>query len=244
MWIQPLSILHLIMKYPTDPTHLSIPRVYLWLPHLHVDKLKCPRCRKDLEKNGALPPRRIVDYDSPFYIVSWAYYCRFGCKKHYHGWNHELMNSLPAYIRHDFPAVLSRKGGISESVRTLLRVGNQHKMGPTGVQSLLFEAHTQRYNRILLQYLEMIYERLDSIEDMQENIQSYATLSSFPAFGNFSDVDGFNGFVPSVHYLSMMLNKMIEQDEIDANQHTACLPPVALCIDDSHKVRLLIQCGW
>ena len=69
------------------------------------------------------------------------------------------MESLPASLQLAFPAVLSRKGGLSKSVLCQLRVCNQHKMGPSGVRSLLFEAHTLRFNTIQLQYLEAIFER-------------------------------------------------------------------------------------
>ncbi|KIK59967.1 hypothetical protein GYMLUDRAFT_244744 [Collybiopsis luxurians FD-317 M1] len=53
---------------------------------------------------------------------------------------------------------------------------------------------------------------------------------SYPKFGRFSDPDGYGGCIPSVKYLSDMLNKVIEQDESNANQHTACL-----AVDDLHK---------
>lgn len=33
-----------------------------------------------------------------------------------------------------------------------------------------------------------------------------------------------------------MMNKAIECEEADANQHTACLGPDQIAIDDSHKV--------
>ena len=33
-----------------------------------------------------------------------------------------------------------------------------------------------------------------------------------------------------------MLNKAIEEDEADANKHTACIAPDQIAIDDSHKI--------
>lgn len=61
---------------------------------------------------------------------------------------------------------------------------------------------------------------------------------AIPAFGNFTDQDKYAGFVPSDCYLAMMMMKVIERDESDANQHTTCLPPDQIAIDDSHKVFL------
>ena len=55
-------------------------------------------------------------------------------------------------------------------------------------------------------------------------------------FGDFGDPHRYAGFVPSDRYLSEMLNKAIEWDEGDSNQHTACLAIDQIAIDDSHKV--------
>lgn len=60
--------------------------------------------------------------------------------------------------------------------------------------------------------------------------------SLIPNFGDFGDPHRYAGFVPSEHYLSEMMNKLIERDEGDANQHTACLAVDQIAIDDSHKV--------
>ena len=54
-----------------------------------------------------------------------------------------------------------------------------------------------------------------------------------------SDDQKYAGFVPSVSYLVMMMNKAIEIEEHDADQHTSCLAPAQLAIDDSHKVSRL-----
>ncbi len=62
-----------------------------------------------------------------------------------------------------------------------------------------------------------------------------------PSIGNFSDVDGYGGFIPGERYLAAMLNKAIEQDEADANQHTSLLELDQLAIDDSHKVYISIS---
>ena len=61
------------------------------------------------------------------------------------------------------------------------------------------------------------------------------------AFGNFSDPHRYAGFVPSERYLSSMLNKAIEMEEADANQHTSCLEPDQIAIDDSHKVNTMFE---
>jgi hypothetical protein len=244
LWIRPPQPLLSLEGYNFDPTKLYQPRVFLWLPHFFVQQLKCPNCKGKLEKNGALTPRRITDTDSCFFIVTWAYYCRDSCKSYFHGWSQRLLESLPAYLQLEFPAVLSRKTGLSKQVLSMLRVGNQHKMGPSGLRAMLYEMHTLRYNTLLLQYLESAFERERGSEgfekgSIQTTLHSYASARRIPTFGDFADPKRYAGFVPSVSYLTSMMNKAIEKDEPDADQHTSCLAPDHADIDDSHKVSSL-----
>jgi hypothetical protein len=106
-------------------------------------------------------------------------------------------------------------------------------MGPSGVRALLLEMHTRRFNVLQLQYLETIFEvvRAWQVEnasegDVKASLQSHMAMKAVPSFGDFGDREGYNGHVPSEHYLSYMLK----------NQHTACLAVDQLAIDDSHKV--------
>lgn len=230
-----------------EPTLYYRPRVFLWMPHFFVNILHCPSCRSGiLEKNGALTPRRITDISDTFYIISWAYYCRKGCKTHFAGWSTALIHSLPQYIQLAFPAVLSHRSGLSHQVITQLRVGNQHKMGPSGVRSLLLELHTLRFNTLQAQYLEAVFEVVCGQESQADTTTTKNTLHAYlnfqiPPFGDFGSCQQFAGFVPSERYLSAMLNKAIETDEPDANQHTAIIAPDQISIDDSHKVWLQIH---
>ncbi|PBK82595.1 hypothetical protein ARMGADRAFT_1038499 [Armillaria gallica] len=107
-------------------------------------------CAKPLEKNGTLPPWQVTDLEDSLYIVTWS---------------QELISSLPPHVQLAFPATLSHKGGLSHSVMQTLRVGNQHKMGPNGVHSLLLENHTHQFNVLQAQYLEAILERIQSDAD-------------------------------------------------------------------------------
>ncbi|KAK7016160.1 hypothetical protein R3P38DRAFT_2786521 [Favolaschia claudopus] len=240
LWIHPIDPVFPLSHRRFRPTVLYRPRVFLWLPHFFVAKLCCPACGKQLEKNGARPPRRIADLNDTFYIVSWAYYCRKGCKLYFHGWSRRLLNSLPPFLRLAFPAILSRKSGLSQTVVSILRIGNQHKMGPSGVRALLCENHTLRFSTIQAQYLEAAFQLVRRHADEQSpgnqaSITDYFT-EKIPGFGDFGDSTGFSGFVPSERYLATMLNRAIEADEADADQHTSCLEPDQLAVDDSHKI--------
>ena len=240
-WLYPPEPVSSLSQKCFNPVILYGIRVFLWLPHFYVDELRCPRCRGILEKNGALAPRRVCDTDSNYEIVAWGYYCRKGCRSHFHGWSREFLASLPAWLRLAFPAVLSHNSGLSRNVVSMLRVSNQHKMGPNGFRSLLLETHTQRFSILQAQYLEAVFELVNSRQGLGDPSASQTTLHNhflehIPSFGDFGDPQGYAGFVPSEHYLTDMLNKSIERDEHDANQHTACLAPDQISIDDSHKV--------
>ncbi|KAJ7479110.1 hypothetical protein FB451DRAFT_1172230 [Mycena latifolia] len=214
-WLQPEEPVLALEGYRFDPPILFRPRVFFWLPHFSSS-------------------------DSCFYIISWAYYCRDSCKSYFHGWSDKLLNSLPAYLRLAFPAILSRKTGLSKNVLTMLRSGNQHKMGPSGVHAMLYEMHTLRYNTLLLQYLESAFEQQRGVQmfnSTQSTLHPFsADPSCIPPFGDFADPQRYAGFVPSVSYLTSMMNKAIERDEPDADQHTSCLSPDQADIDDSHKI--------
>ncbi|KAJ7588232.1 hypothetical protein C8J56DRAFT_1080162 [Mycena floridula] len=244
LWIYPPEPISSLHRHHFDPALLYRPRVFLWLVHFFVKKLICPNCRQHaLEKNGPLTPRRITDIEDSFYIVAWSYYCRDGCKSYFHGWSNKLLNSLPPYIRLAFPATLSQKAGLSRNVMSQLRVGNQHKMGPSGVHSLLLETHTLRFNILQAQYAEAVFEQVRGCDSNVSSTSGVTQTSlrvfyanQVPSFGDFGDREGYNGFVPTERYLASMMNKAIEKDEADANQHTACLAPDQLAIDDSYKV--------
>ena len=112
----------------------------------------------NIREEWGVPPHCVVDIEDSFYVVTWAYYCRKGCQSHFCGWTPSLLDSLPPYLRLAFPAVLSRKSGLSHRVLAQLRVGNQHTMGPSGVRSLLLELHTHRFNVLQAQYAEAVFE--------------------------------------------------------------------------------------
>ena len=184
-WVYPSEATILLHNHHFDPTILYHPQVFLWLPHFFIKKLHCPSCKHSvLEKNSALFPRRIVDVDHCFYIVSWAYYCQNGCKSYFHGWSQSLIKSLPAWLQLTFPAVLSYRSGLSHNVVSQLRVGNQHKMGPTGSHSLLLEMHTLHFNRLQAQYLEAVFKQICGHQNPdsssgQQNLHNYIA-NQFP----------------------------------------------------------------
>src|ERR1700691_3383770 len=105
--------------------------------------------------------------------------------------------------------------------------------------------HTLCFNILRAQYVEALFQQARVQQNVnqhgaQSNLHAYL-FRDIPAFGNFSDAQGYARFVPGVHYLSDMLNKAIELEQADADQHTACLAPDQLAIDDSHKVGIILD---
>lgn len=236
MWIEPPDPVFLLSKHIFDPAALWLPRVFQWFPHFFCT-VGCPICRGPVEKSGATAPRRITDLEDHFYIVTWESRCR-KCRRSWTGSSPEMMATLPRWLQLAFPAVLSRRAGISKRLMAILRSSNQDKMGPAGIRALLLEQHTLKYNRLLLQYLEAAAEVYRDNRAGQTTIEASFSLNiSIPEFGHFGDKERYNGSVPTESYLTEMLNKVIEADEPVANQHTSLLAVDQISVDDSMKVR-------
>ena len=64
-WVRPKDAYFALIDY-LNPNALYFPRIFLWLPHLVIDKLgkvlKCPKCDYELKSKGYTDkPRRVVD---------------------------------------------------------------------------------------------------------------------------------------------------------------------------------------
>ena len=53
-WIHPPEPAILLAQHRFELAMLTLPCIYLHLPHFYVNTLRCPNCSKELEKNGAL----------------------------------------------------------------------------------------------------------------------------------------------------------------------------------------------
>jgi hypothetical protein len=251
-WTRPPDPVFSLAHHCFDKKKLFFPLIFLWLPHFLVSELLCPNCNNELEKNGIAAPRRIVDIDSTFWMLTWRYRCK-QCSKGFQGWSNLLLETLPHYVQQSFPAVLSYRNGISNRLAKVLRACYQHKMGATGVEALLYELHTSRFDMLCTQYLEAALEKellrradLGSDENLATR-NSQTTLDTafvyrppqLESLGSFWDAEGYSGFVPSRKYLTTMYNKLVDVATPSADQHTSLLPIDQICIDDSHKVRII-----
>jgi hypothetical protein len=250
-WVEPKDPIFALAHHKFNVPGLFMPRIFLWLPHFFVKKLLCPSCdsEKALEKNGIARPRRIVDLDQCYWLVTWRYQCRHGCKQHFQGWSSSLIGTLPRSVQNSFPAVLSYCSAISHGLAQVLQVCYQHKMGAAGVRALLIELHTRRFDRLCLQYLEtaleveILHRESQTTNSTRKDIWQSTLDKSFTfkqqvlqALGPFRYREGYCGFVPSKHYLKTLYNKLADDGTPAADQLTSLYPLTQLSIDDSYKV--------
>ncbi|KAK9312672.1 hypothetical protein V1524DRAFT_369208, partial [Lipomyces starkeyi] len=141
-----------------SPAPCYLPKVFYWIPHqARGVKLYCPTCRAEgksrplAEKGWGNDPRRVTDIDQNWYLYSRQYVCKkdyshHGCGKRF--WGSLLLDVLPAGLRGQFPAFLTRRSGISLEVARMLRISFSSGMGPAPLRSMIEQLHRARYDRL------------------------------------------------------------------------------------------------
>ncbi|KAI7878129.1 uncharacterized protein EV154DRAFT_606504 [Mucor mucedo] len=133
-WIEPMMTFFALQS-KKEINYLYRPRVFLWIPHLLLNKglgrLRCTKnnCNKKLETKGYNKKphaRRIVDIC-----------CDSKCGASYNAHDPEIIEQLPLELQVEFPAVLSHRGGISKVIADLLRPCIQNSVGPERFQKIL-----------------------------------------------------------------------------------------------------------
>jgi hypothetical protein len=111
-----------------DPSHFYIPPVFVWLPRMIWSHLKmpCPVCKNcNTEVHDWPPPRRVVDLDKCYYILTRRYKCRDCHEKSekmknpsdkpaytFLPYDPVVLSLLPEPISSRFPALLSSRSGL------------------------------------------------------------------------------------------------------------------------------------
>ncbi|KAJ7254273.1 hypothetical protein C8J57DRAFT_1658439 [Mycena rebaudengoi] len=105
------------------PEKLFHAQFFLWDPAALVPS-PCPCCQTQLYRHAVIDrPRRCVDLDRTFYIIGY----RYRCPKCLHpksrlntvtfrSWDSRILQKLPRALSNSFPAMLSYRSAISESV--------------------------------------------------------------------------------------------------------------------------------
>jgi len=220
-----------------SPSAIYRPEFFLWdIQALHKN-LQCPDCHHTLHRHSIISrPRRCVGINAPFWIVGYRYRCR-RCKhpksqKHtvtWRSWDPRILASLPPALAAEFPAKLSHRSGISNSLFDWMRSCFQNGMGAKQFSDALLVQNLLRYDELHLQYLDFLAHRCQALDRF--------TLVKYKSFLPFDDrsPDGYHGFVPSSQWLRDVYDNFIEEHRHDFNQHMGMLTAEICAIDHSHK---------
>ncbi|KAJ7213648.1 hypothetical protein B0H12DRAFT_1275445, partial [Mycena haematopus] len=222
------------------PQKLYQAAFFLWDPEALLpagDRIRCPKCNfSGLSRNGHLArPRRIVDLDHNFWIIGYRYRCPTCVSKSgkktvtFRSWDSRIICNLPRALAACFPAMLTSRSGISESVFMFMRSCFQSGMGAKQFSDALRVRHLENYDKLHIQYLSTLARGREVYEFCQKK---------FPCFPPFDDTspEGYHGFVPSSQWLRDLFDKFIESHGPDFDQAISLLSALICAIDHSFKL--------
>jgi hypothetical protein len=236
-WIEPPASWFLLHAENLSPAVLYRPRFFVWDPQALYKDLPCPSCRKVLHRHLVNSwPRRIVDFDSSFWIIGFRYRCRH-CRHPKTGkntvtwcsWHRRILEVLPPALASQFPAHLSHRSGMSKPLFSWMRSCFQNGMGSKRFSDAVQVQHLLKYDELHLEYLDFIAHRAVMTSWMGQQ------YTSFLPFHDTSS-DGLHGFVPSAQWFHDMYDQFLEEHRQDIDQHTSMLTAEICAVDHSHKV--------
>ncbi|KAF8953970.1 hypothetical protein BDZ97DRAFT_2082274 [Flammula alnicola] len=212
---------------------------FVWLPHcLLGDRIPCPDCRSSHRKSSNGGPvflqslgwndkaRRVVGIDSNIFIAGYRYRCVL-CRHTYRSWSPAILDVLPKSLAAQFTFQLSFRSGLTDQLATLLRDSLRSGIGPEQFTQIIQAFHYRRYDKLHLEYLQMIDERKNGI---------YGSLKTkCQPFGAFRDRDGYAGFIPGLAYFGGFYDKMVETAAPEMRQLIAMTTARILQVDHSFK---------
>jgi hypothetical protein len=223
-----------------SPSAFHQPTYFVWLPHL-FHRIPCPSCKNANRrtKNGGAVflsllswprlPRRIVDIDRNVFIIGYRYYCGHeACRKTYQSWSQAVLDVIPPPLATYFTFHLTHRCGMSDGLVGLLRASFQRGIGPAPFAEMIRNFHVRHYERLQIEYLEMIKIRAAS--------PVAHLFALYPSFGAWNDRNGYAGSVPTHKYFRGFYDSMIERHAPEIDQHMAMLPARIIKHDQSFKV--------
>ncbi|KAJ7890219.1 ribonuclease H-like domain-containing protein [Mycena leptocephala] len=220
------------------PEQMFLPSFFLWDPDaLLPNGIPCPLCKHRLNRHGHIPrPRRCVDLDHTFWIIGYRYHCT-SCinpqsKKKtitFQSWDSRIISSLPRRLAVRFPAMLTHRSAISESLFMFMRSCFQSGMGAKQFSDALRVRHLEYYDKLQISYLWKIAE-----------VQGIASWRGrkFNAFKPFDDTSakGYHGFIPSSQWLRDLFDTFMEHHGHNFDQAMSMLSGFVNGVDHSFKV--------
>ena len=210
-WFPQPSISFLLKHDNLSPEKLYNPRFFLWDPEPLCDgSIPCPICRHCLHRNGHISqPRRVIDVNSTFWMIGYRYRCRTcvhpKSKKQtvtYCSWDSRILAVLPPHLTAEFPARLSHRSGISNTLFSWIRSCFAKGMGGKQVSDAIREQHLLRYDYTRLQYFNVLCSRtLDRWVGKK--------YDDFPPF-NDDSLNGPRIFLPCAQWLWDIYSQFME----------------------------------
>ncbi|KAG2216099.1 hypothetical protein INT45_001361 [Circinella minor] len=216
-WVEPKAPFFALREQNLlNPTPLYYPRVFLWLPHLLIDKpLSCsePGCKEiKLDYKGFFSDpcaRRVVDMHRCFYIISYQYICP-KCKTTIGSSDEKILKQLPDQLSIEFPAILTHRCAISNNLIDILRPCIQHGMGIANFHEMLQELHTKRHTILHMKYtLAHLYCK-ESQQTLFESWNNNNNKNKYHEFSTFDDAQGYGGYIPSVTYFQLVYTAILD----------------------------------
>ncbi|XP_027010876.2 uncharacterized protein LOC113648052 isoform X2 [Tachysurus fulvidraco] len=194
-----------------SPKHFQLHPFFIWKPEndtlmrrlRNSYALPCiDGCRQtNVTSAGIGRPRVIVGLTGQYYLFSSRLCCKV-CKKRWYADNPQWLEKLPKRFTNLMPAVLTYKKAICKSLLDELRRTGK---SPTDMANQVMEMMHLKYERANLAYLLTCQSVLDSEADKygQKSITGFIRKETQPApFGDYDDIDGWNGLCVSAHYLT------------------------------------------
>ncbi|KAG2191881.1 hypothetical protein INT47_006472 [Mucor saturninus] len=128
----------------------------------------------------------------------------------------------------EFPAVSTYKGGVSKTVRDLLRPCIQNSVGPKRFPKILFELDHIRHDCLELQYLISTFRK-------KNGVARYFSRSSPELFSLFENQNQYADYVPTETYFRTLYTAMIATLRSKIDKHMMLLDRKFLDGDHSFK---------
>ncbi|KAG2220742.1 hypothetical protein INT45_007354 [Circinella minor] len=254
------------MKSDLNPAALYLSRVFLWFPHLLIDKvLECPKCKEkalecsECKKKGSecskhakqselgqkgytQPPyaRRVVNLNGCFYIMGYRYECKDkNCSATFISNDARIIRQLPKVLQCEYPGYMTHREGLSKTVGDLYRQCVQNSVGPKRFHNILRELHRLTYARRYLQYLQAVFIR----QQQQPTLRQHLFKEEIISFSTFDDRSKYAGHVPSPQYLRSFYTAYIAELRSFMDKQMEILDGKYLKGDHTFKIIKLMSKG-
>ena len=237
-WFPHKSTFFILQRRHFSPPDLFNPSFFLWDPEPLCGGIPCPNCMKPLQRHGEIShPRRCVGVDLTFFVIGYRYCCNWCIHPKsgkrtvtFRSWDPHILSVLPPALAAEFPARMSHRSGISNTLFLWMRSCFQNGMGSKQFSDALRVQHLLAHDNLHLQYLNHLALRKSSLDSW--------IGGKYEAFLPFDDVSPRcrHEYIPSSQWLRNMYDNYIEKHQHDFNQHTAMLTAEICAIDHSHKV--------